>query len=70
MQYVRVVLRLPSGCRRIWAIKGKARGKLLSYTAVDQEGSRLGDLYLVYQSDVVRELPARMNNHYGALEVA
>lgn len=53
----------------IWALPISKGKKFSSYWKVDREGERKDIQYLVQNTAIVKELPARQTKKYGTLEV-
>jgi len=68
MNYVRVNV----SNRKIWAEKNSSgSGKYLIYQEIKKDGSQFSPsrITIALPGDVIWEKPARMNFHYGHLEV-
>lgn len=76
--FYRLTVRLPGGRRRtVWAEKrgysrsggsGLPTTETLSYRVLTREGEWTGEIIIAAPSDVVKQVPARMNMKYGELE--
>ena len=72
MTYVRLTFKKIGGGRRtVWAQVGSQRSGVFTYWACDNEGSKTepSELIVCSRPDIVREQAAKMNLHYGTLEV-
>ena len=73
INYVRLKFRTidDDGCRILWAKKLYNKGKFLCYNKVNKDGGipYKREMIFCLPEDIIYEKTAKMNKHYGELEI-
>ena len=69
INYVRIKFQCDNKYKIAWAKKLAQRGNLLYFRRLDKRGNNLNELIIVTPENLTYEKSAKMNNHYGELEI-
>ncbi len=68
-KYIRLRFKSINGNKVIWAVKMFHRGSFIYYRKIDKLGDMTNELIVLSPKDIIYEKPAKMNTHYGELEL-